>query len=143
MRQILISLYWISLLLRSICITGQEAANPEDFPFFGFISAIFVFLFGTLLTLTVVAAPIGLGSSQEGSRMSTIEEIAAKGEIQIDLHTSFPAERVTDIDNLRSLLYYYRLLTICGTHRKLLKMRIPNNCVHEQYFDFLLTIFTG
>lgn len=29
MRQILISLYWISLLLRSICITGQEAVNPE------------------------------------------------------------------------------------------------------------------
>lgn len=34
------------------------------FPFFGFISAIFVFLFGTLLTLTVVAAPIGLGLIQ-------------------------------------------------------------------------------
>lgn len=34
------------------------------FPFFGFISAIFAFLFGTILTLTVVAAPIGLGLIQ-------------------------------------------------------------------------------
>lgn len=75
--------------------------------------------------------------SQEGSRMSTIEEIAAKGEILVNLHTSFPAEKVTDIDNFRSLLYYYGLLTICGTRGDLLKMCIPNNCVREQYFGFL------
>lgn len=75
--------------------------------------------------------------SQEGSRMSTIEEIAAKGEILVDLHTSFPAEKVTDIDNFRSLLYYYGLLTICATRGDLLKMCIPNNCVREQYFGFL------
>ena len=34
------------------------------FPFFGFISAILVFLLGGLLTITVVAAPIGLGLIQ-------------------------------------------------------------------------------
>lgn len=34
------------------------------FPFFGFISAIIVFLLGSLLTITVVAAPIGLGLIQ-------------------------------------------------------------------------------
>lgn len=34
------------------------------FPFFGFIGAILVFLLGGLLTLTVVAAPIGLGLIQ-------------------------------------------------------------------------------
>lgn len=34
------------------------------FPFFGFVSAIFVFLLGAILTLTVVAAPIGLGLIQ-------------------------------------------------------------------------------
>lgn len=82
-------------------------------------------------------ARIDHDSSQEGSRMSTIEEIAAKGEILVDLHTSFPAEKVTDIDNFRSLLYYYGLLTICGTHGNRLKMCIPNNCVREQYFGFL------
>ena len=82
-------------------------------------------------------ARIDHDSSQEGSRMSTIEEIAAKGEILVDLHTSFPAEKVTDIDNFRSLLYYYGLLTMCGTHGNRLKMCIPNNCVREQYFGFL------
>lgn len=34
------------------------------FPFFGFVSAIIVFLLGGFLTLTVVAAPIGLGLIQ-------------------------------------------------------------------------------
>ena len=76
-------------------------------------------------------------TTHDGSRMSTIEEIAAEGEIYVDLHTSFPAERVADIDNFRSLLYYYGLLTICGTRGDRLKMCIPNNCVREQYFGFL------
>lgn len=82
-------------------------------------------------------ARIDRDSVQEENRMSTIEEIAAKGEILVDLHTSFPAERVTDIDNFRSLLYYYGLLTMCGTRGDLIKMSIPNNCVREQYFGFL------
>lgn len=76
-------------------------------------------------------------SSQGENRMSTIEEIAAKGEILVDLHTSFPAEKVAETDNFRSLLYYYGLLTICGSQGNRLKMCIPNNCVREQYFGFL------
>lgn len=82
-------------------------------------------------------ARIDRDSVQEENRMGTIEEIAAKGEILVDLHTSFPAERVTDIDNFRSLLYYYGLLTMCGTRGDRLRMCIPNNCVREQYFGFL------
>lgn len=35
-------------------------------PFMGFISAIFVYLFGLVLTATVVAAPIGLGLMELG-----------------------------------------------------------------------------
>ena len=36
------------------------------FPFFGFVSAILVYLFGLILTATVVAAPIGLGLMEFG-----------------------------------------------------------------------------
>lgn len=36
------------------------------FPFFGFINAIMVYLLGLLLTVTVVAAPIGLGLLEYG-----------------------------------------------------------------------------
>lgn len=82
-------------------------------------------------------ARIDHDSLHDGNRMSTIEEIAAKGEILVNLHTSFPAERVVDIDNFRSLLYYYGLLTMCGTRGDMIRMCIPNNCVREQYFGFL------
>lgn len=82
-------------------------------------------------------ARIDHDSAREGSRMGTIEEIAAKGEILVDLHTSFPSEKIADIDNFRSLLYYYGLLTMCGTRGNRLRMCIPNNCVREQYFGFL------
>ena len=34
------------------------------FPFFGFISALFSFILGGILTLTVIGAPIGLGLIQ-------------------------------------------------------------------------------
>ena len=82
-------------------------------------------------------ARIDRDSVQEGDRMSTIEKIAAEGDIFVDLHTSFPAERITDIDNFRSLLYYYGLLTMCGTRGDRLRMCIPNNCVRERYSVFL------
>jgi len=36
------------------------------FPFFGFVSAIVVYLLGLLLTVTVIAAPIGLGLLEYG-----------------------------------------------------------------------------
>ncbi|MFH1320507.1 MAG: YccF domain-containing protein [Bacteroidota bacterium] len=36
------------------------------FPFLGFVSAIYVYLLGLLLTITVIAAPIGLGLMELG-----------------------------------------------------------------------------
>lgn len=36
------------------------------FPFFGFVTAIVVWLFGLLLTITVIASPIGLGLMELG-----------------------------------------------------------------------------
>lgn len=76
-----------------------------------------------------------------GMRMSTIEEIAAKGEIYVTLKTSFSSEKIADDNNFQSLLYYYGLLTITGSRGDRLLMSIPNNCVREQYFSFLLDYF--
>lgn len=96
-----------------------------------------------------ILARIDHNSSHKGNRMSTIEEIAAKGEILVNLHTSFPAERVADIDNFCSLLYCYGFLTMCGTRGDLIKMSIPNNFAHEQfrylqdyYKDFIYKDYT-
>lgn len=76
-------------------------------------------------------------SNRAVSRMSIIEEIVSKGELLVFLDTSFPSERVVDVNNFRSLLYYYGLLTICGSRGNRLTMCIPNHCVREQYFGFL------
>lgn len=74
---------------------------------------------------------------QKDLRISIIEEIIAKGEILVDLQTSFPVEEVTHINNFCSLLYYYGLLTMCGTRGNRIRMCIPNNYICEQYNKFL------
>ena len=81
-------------------------------------------------------ADIDRGNLEE-KRMSVIEEISATGSIVMTLKTSFPADRVTDDDNFRSLLYYYGLLTMGSRELDELKMVIPNNCVKEQYWSFM------
>lgn len=75
------------------------------------------------------------------NRLSTIQEIVTTGETLVTLKTSFPADEMTSDDNFRSLLFYYGMLTICGTYRGQLRMSIPNNCVRTQYYSFLLKYF--
>ena len=85
-------------------------------------------------------ADIDRGNQRE-NRMSVIEEIAATGSILINLQTSFPADRITDDNNFRSLLYYYGLLTMKRTVGRRIEMAIPNNCVKEQYWGFMRDYF--
>ena len=68
-----------------------------------------------------------------------IQQIAAEGCIVAELHSSFPAERIFDEGNFVSLLYYYGMLTIVGTHGVRLVLGIPNNNVRKQYYEYLLT----
>ena len=81
-------------------------------------------------------AEIDQGAKRE-QRMSVIEEIAATGEVKMNLRTSFPAEYIADEDNFRSLIYYYGMLTMGSMDWGELKMVIPNNCVREQYWGFM------
>ena len=78
---------------------------------------------------------------KQSDRLSVIQEIADKGYIDMRLVTSFPSEEIADGDNFTSLIYYYGMLTITGTYRGLLRMGIPNNCVREQYYQYLLKYF--
>ena len=70
-------------------------------------------------------------------RMSTLQEIEAKGYLYTNIKTSFPADKIANPENYNSLLFYYGLLTIGATRGDMLKMVIPNNCVKEQYFGFM------
>jgi hypothetical protein len=78
---------------------------------------------------------------KQSDRLSVIQEIADKGYIDMRLVTSFPSEEIANGDNFQSLLYYYGMLTITGTYRGRIRMGIPNNCVREQYYQYLLKYF--
>lgn len=73
-----------------------------------------------------------------GNRKGVIYEIAEQGEIISNLETTFPAETLTNPKMFVSLLFYYGMLTIKGTHGSRLMLGIPNNNVRKQYYEYLL-----
>lgn len=79
--------------------------------------------------------------TQSDNRLSTVQEIAVTGEAMVTLKTSFPAEEIVYADNFRSLLFYYGMLTISDSVRGQLRMTIPNYCVREQYYRFLIQYY--
>ena len=74
----------------------------------------------------------------DGNRKGVIYEIAEQGEIISNLETTFPAETLTNSKMFVSLLFYYGMLTIKGTHGSRLMLGIPNNNVRKQYYEYLL-----
>lgn len=74
----------------------------------------------------------------DGNRKGVIYEIAEKGEIIGNIETGFPASELTDPDIFVSLLFYYGMLTIKGTHGDRLVLGIPNNNVRKQYYEYLM-----
>ena len=72
-----------------------------------------------------------------GSSAGIIQYIAETGGITAELKKSFPSEDIPKQDNFISLLYYFGLLTIAGTHRGHTAFRIPNQVVREQMYGYL------
>lgn len=70
---------------------------------------------------------------------SVIKEIAEKGEIVCDIATHFSALDMTNIENFKSLLFYFGLLSIKGTDDWGTPiLQVPNLVVREQLFNFLI-----
>ena len=61
------------------------------FPFFGFVSAILMYFFGLLLTITVVAAPIGLGYMELGKFLFWPfgNSMVSKSELNVEQNTAW------------------------------------------------------
>ncbi|MCC8114696.1 MAG: ATP-binding protein [Bacteroidales bacterium] len=78
---------------------------------------------------------------QRCERESVIERIATQGWIDMRLKTSFPAKDLLKPDNFQSLIYYYGMLSIGAPDRGLTRMVIPNECVRQQYWSFLVAMF--
>ena len=69
---------------------------------------------------------------------SIIQTLVAQGFVTGELKEGFPAENIADNDNFVSLLFYFGMVTIGGTHRGRPKFVIPNEVVREQIYSYLL-----
>ena len=74
----------------------------------------------------------------DGNRKGVIKSIAETEQVITSLEESFPARALTNPDTFTSLLFYYGMLTIKGTHGMQLVLGIPNNNVRKQYYGYLL-----
>ena len=72
-----------------------------------------------------------------GVNASVIQQVIAEGSITAQIVTSFPAERMVDTENFKSLLFYFGMLSIQGTYQGDTVLRIPNLTVREQLYTYL------
>ena len=75
---------------------------------------------------------------RQGGNTPVIQEIIARGDISVELATSFPAERMAEAENFKSLLYYLGLLSIRRSDFGRTVLGIPNLTVREQLYTYLL-----
>ena len=63
------------------------------FPFFGFVNAIVVYLLGLILTVTIIAAPIGLGLMEFGKFLFAPfgHAMVSKSELNIEQNSAWKA----------------------------------------------------
>ncbi|MGN0225623.1 MAG: ATP-binding protein [Prevotella sp.] len=74
----------------------------------------------------------------DGNRRSILRQIAEEGQIISKVEASFPASALVKPNMFISLLFYYGMLTIKGTHGQRLVLGIPNNNVRMQYYSYLM-----
>ena len=72
---------------------------------------------------------------------SIIQTLVSQGFITGELKKGFPAVNISNPDNFVSLLYYFGMLTISGTHEGKTKLTIPNMVVREQLYTYLLNTY--
>ena len=72
-----------------------------------------------------------------GANASVIQQIIAEGSTTAQIATSFPAEKMTDTENFKSLLFYFGMLSIQGVYQGDTVLGIPNLTVREQLYTYL------
>lgn len=76
-----------------------------------------------------------------GANASVIQQIIAEGSITAQIATSFPAEKMTDTENFKSLLFYFGMLSIQDTDFGSAILGIPNLTVREQLYTYLVEAY--
>ena len=76
-----------------------------------------------------------------GANASIIQQIVAEGSTTAQISTSFPAEKMTDTENFKSLLFYFGMLSIQGVYQGDTILGIPNLTVREQLYTYLVEAY--
>ena len=76
-----------------------------------------------------------------GANTSVIQQLVAEGQVTANIALSFPAERMVDTDNFKSLLFYFGMLSIQGTDFGDTILGIPNLTVREQLYTYLVEAY--
>lgn len=76
-----------------------------------------------------------------GANASVIQRVIAEGSITAQIVTSFPAERMADTENFKSLLFYFGMLSIQGNDFGSTILGIPNLTVREQLYTYLVEAY--
>lgn len=77
-----------------------------------------------------------------GANASVIQQIIAEGSITANIVTAFPAEKMTDTENFKSLLFYFGMLSIQGMDFGSTVLCIPNLTVREQLYTYLVEAYS-
>lgn len=77
-----------------------------------------------------------------GVNASVIQQVIAEGSITAQIVTSFPAERMADTENFKSLLFYFGLLSIQKVYQGDTVLSIPNLTVREQLYTYLTEAYS-
>lgn len=76
-----------------------------------------------------------------GKNTSVIQQLVSEGRVTASIATSFPAERMVETDNFKSLLFYLGMLSIQGTDFGDTILSIPNLTVREQLYTYLVEAY--
>ena len=75
------------------------------------------------------------------ANISVIQQLVAEGKVTANIAQSFPAERMVDTENFKSLLFYFGMLSIQGTDFGSTILGIPNLTVREQLYTYLIEAY--
>ena len=78
---------------------------------------------------------------QLGKNTSVIQRLVSEGRVTASISTSFPAERMVETDNFKSLLFYFGMVSIQGTDFGDTILGIPNLTVREQLYTYLVEAY--
>ncbi len=77
------------------------------------------------------------GPKRLNGNFDLLRHLVGEGSAEASIRRSFPLERLAEPENFLSLLYYFGLLSVRGTHRGKVVLGIPNETVRHLLYGYI------